>query len=239
MPELSVVIPTTIEDDEDVPAVDYLRRCSYDDYELVIRRDEGASQARNAGIREATSDKLVFLDDDSMPRDGHLRAAAAALSDHDAVAGRVFQPPDAPFADKDLPWYDQGDEPKRTNLLPGCNMAMRKSLLERVGTFNESLPWGHEETDLALRICEETYIYYEPSMVVDHYFAESVWAYWKKSHRHGIADVQWWRVNGTAWHEQFLRSLPVFLPRENLDAVEFVSLVSKRLGRIRGHLFGR
>jgi GT2 family glycosyltransferase len=154
-----------------------------------------------------------------------------------AVAGRVFQPDDAPFSERVLPWYDQGDEPKQTHLVAGCNMAMRRGLFEEIGTFNEDLPWGHEEAELAERICKSHTIHYEPSMVVDHYFAESIWAYWKKSYRHGQADVQLWAVEGTPWRRRLSLSLPLIIPRE--DAVEAVSRMSKRFGRIKALVFGR
>lgn len=234
--DLSVVIPTTVERDQDVDAIRYLQDCKYDDYEVIVRRDEGAVKARNEGIKRANADKIVFLDDDSMPRDGYLEAASKALEEHKAVTGRVLQPDDSPFKGKELPWYDQGDEPKRTELVAGCNMAMRKELLEAVGYFNEELYFGHEETELAERIRQRTYIYYNPEMVIDHYFAESVWDYWRKSYRHGKADVRWWRITNAPWRERLLLSFPLLIPQRE-DSVELISRFVKKFGRINGLLF--
>jgi GT2 family glycosyltransferase len=218
MVELSVVIPTIAEDEEEITAVRYLRQCGHDDYEVIIRRDTGASKARNEGIKQANADKIVFLDDDSMPREGYLDAASEALDAHKAVAGRVFQPDDSPFKYKDLdwpdgfildyrdlPWYDQGEMQKPTKWLPGCNMAMRKSLLEEVGGFDERLHHGHEETVLADRIRRDHTIYYHPEMVVDHSFADSILEYWKKSYRHGKADVHRWNINETPRYKRLMQ----------------------------------
>lgn len=237
MVELSVVIPTMIERDRDVPAIQCLEACQYHDYEVIIRRDDGASQARNEGIRRASADKIVFLDDDSMPRDGYLLEASRALSDHPAVSGRVVQPEDAPFKDKEIPWYDQGDVPKRTELLAGCNMAMRRELLDEIGYFNEKLPYGHEETELAARICREHYIHYNPEMVVVHYFAESIFEYWQKSYRHGKMEVRLWQIQDKPWHERLLLSVPVKIPRGEGE-IELIARMAERIGRVNGLLTG-
>lgn len=236
MVELSVIIPTILEDEREIVALQYLKEDSSEEYEVVIRRDEGATLARNAGVKQASADKIIFLDDDSMPRPGYLEAASDALDEHLAVTGRVFQPPDAPFGDKDLPWYDQGDEPKRTELLAGCNMAMQRKLFETVGGFDEDLYFGHEETELAERICEEHSIHYVPEMVIDHYFAKSILGYWRKAYRHGRADVRLWELKGFPWRERLTLSIPIIIPRNGV--VEAGSRMSRRFGRLNGLLFG-
>ena len=237
MVELTVVVPTIAEDEQDIEVLRYLRRCSYDDYEVVIRRDRGASKARNEGIKRANAEKIVFLDDDSMPREGFLEAASEALDEYEAVTGRVFQPEDAPFKHLELPWYDQGDEPKRTTLVVGCNMAMRKALLEEVGGFDEAYHLGHEETELAERIYRKHDIYYVPDMVVDHYFADSVQNYWRKAYRHGKADVLQWEETNLSWRELLWRTLPVPVP--STDIVQMIAGVTRRLGRIQGLMSNR
>lgn len=237
MVELSVVVPTIAEDEREIEVLRYLYRCDYDDYEVIIRQDPGASKARNEGIKRASADKIVFLDDDSMPREGFLKAASEALDEHEAVTGRVYQPEDAPFKDLDLPWYDQGEEPKRTTLVAGCNMAVRKGLLEEVGGFNEAYHHGHEETELAERICQHHQFHYIPDMVVDHYFADSIWNYWRKAYRHGKADVLQWRKEGLSWSDRLLLALPITHP--NNDIVQMISTIIRRFGRIRGLVSNR
>lgn len=236
MVELSVVIPTIEPDDDSVEALGALRQCTFDDYEVLVRRDDSASLARNEGVKRANGEKIVFIDDDSIPRDGFLAAASEALDEHDAVTGRVVQPDDAPFGDEDLPWYDQGPEPKTTDVVAGCNMAMRRSLFESIGGFNENLPHGHEETELAERIVEETDIYYEPAMVVEHYFAESNVDLLRKTFRHGRATAQWWQLERTPMSKRLRESVPLVIPAPGESAFSILKRLTKRLGRLYGML---
>jgi glycosyltransferase involved in cell wall biosynthesis len=230
MVELSIIIPT-VKPESEIDCLRYLAEQEFDDYEVVIRSDPGASKARNEAIERAAAEKLVFLDDDSMPRPGYLQAASDALDDHDVVAGRVFQPDDAPITYKQLPWYDQGDEGHYTDLIVGCNMAMRKSVIEAVGGFNETFFHGHEETELGRRIGEAFDIYYEPSMVVEHYYAFSVRQYWAKSYRHGKADADWWMVDEVPLSTRVRRCLPVNVLRRR--PVETVAMLALKFGRVR------
>ncbi|MFC6716049.1 glycosyltransferase family 2 protein [Natrialbaceae archaeon GCM10025810] len=258
MVELSVVIATIIENDQDIPAVRHLQQSRYDDYEIIVRRDPGASKARNEGVKEANAEKIVFLDDDSLPQDGYLEAASRSLDDHEAVTGRVFQPDDSPFKYKDLPWpdelpvtyrdlpwYDQGDKPTFTDRVAGCNMAMRKSLLEEIGGFDERLDHGHEETELAERICRDHSIYYDPEMVVEHAFADSIIGYWKKSYRHGKADIRLWEIRNTPRSSRLMQALLVDTVNRSIPklalwiAVESVHHVVRCVGQIDGLLQDR
>lgn len=197
MVAVSVIIPTTRSREADLEPVERLARDGFGEYEIIVRRDDGAAHARNAGIERATGEKLVFLDDDSLPCEGFLRTASVALDAYPAVAGRVVQPTDAPFRNLELPWYDQGAETKRTDLLPGCNMAIRREVIETVGGFDEeTFGWGHEESELAERISQEYDIQYVPELLVEHTYVESFREYVEKSYLLGRADVQWWRLEG-------------------------------------------
>ncbi|WP_142857604.1 glycosyltransferase family 2 protein [Salinigranum halophilum] len=238
MVELSIIIPT-IKPASEIDCLRYLETQDFDDYEVVIRSDPGASKARNEAIKRANAEKLVFLDDDSMPRPGYLQAVSDALDEHDVVAGRVFQPDDAVITYKQLPWYDQGDEGKHTDLIVGCNMAMRKSVLDAVGGFNETFFHGHEETELGRRISEQFDIWYEPSMVVEHYYAFSVRQYWEKSYRHGKADADWWVVDDVPLSTRLRKCLPTdVLRRQPIETVAMLVLTFGRVRRLTAQLLG-
>jgi|AntDeeMetagen134_2_1112570.scaffolds.fasta_scaffold02245_4 GT2 family glycosyltransferase len=197
MVEVSVIVPTILPPGATIEPVERLARDGFDDYEVIVRRDDGAAHARNVGIERAAGEKLVFLDDDSVPCEGFLRAASVALDAYPAVAGRVIQPADAPYRDLELPWYDQGEETKPTDLLPGCNMAIRREVLDTVGGFDEeAFGWGHEESELAERIAHEYAIQYVPELAVEHTYVESFRDFLEKSYLLGRADVRWWRLDG-------------------------------------------
>jgi GT2 family glycosyltransferase len=197
-PELSVIV-VSLDDPDEIPSIRSLRSQAFEDFEVIVRDDEGICTARNAGIKEASADKIVFIDDDAYPRDGYLEAASEALDDHEIVAGRVIHPRDdviSEFVDH----YDQGLTGKTTDTIVGCNMAFKKEVFESVGYFDENLEWGHDETELADRAMTEYDIYYEPEMVVEHLYADGVLDYWEKMYHFGPADLYYGsrRRNGSA-----------------------------------------
>jgi len=84
--ELSVVVPT-IRPRSEIEVIRHLDRCEFEDYEVIVREDVPVTRARNEGYKRATADKILFLDDDSMPRKGYLQAAADTLEDEPFVVG--------------------------------------------------------------------------------------------------------------------------------------------------------
>lgn len=62
-------------------------------------------------------------------------------------------------------------------------MGMRRDALDAVGGWDETMGWGHEEKELAERVLQEYDIYYDPEMVVEHVYAESLRDYWDKKYR--------------------------------------------------------
>lgn len=196
-PELSVVIVTLQDRINDIECLEYLENGTFDDYEIIFRTDKGISRARNEGIKAASADKIVFIDDDAIPTPDYLAEAAAGLDEHPIVAGRVtHNGPDllCDFAEG----YDQGQTPKVTDTLVGCNMAFRREVFETVGYFDENIQWGHDETELVNRALESYHIYYNPQMHVEHPYAESVHGYLKKMWNFGPADVYYGQKSGAS-----------------------------------------
>jgi GT2 family glycosyltransferase len=229
MVAVSVIIPTTLPEGATIEPVERLARDSFDDYELLVRREEGAAHARNVGIERARGEKLIFLDDDSIPCEGYLRTASVALDAYPAVAGRVRQPDDARFADLELPWYDQGGVTKPTDMLPGCNMAIRREVLDSVGGFDEeTFGWGHEESELAERIAQHYEIQYVPELLVEHTYVESFPDYVEKSYLLGRADVRWWRLDGKSLRWLLRQSLNSSIRGET--RLETVRRITQRAG---------
>ena len=238
MVEVSVIVPTTLSDEADIEPVSRLARDEFEEYETIVRRDEGAAHARNVGIERARGEKLVFLDDDSIPCRGYLRTASVALDAYPAVAGRVLQPEDAPFQSLELPWYDQGEETKPTDMLPGCNMAIRREAIESVGGFDEeTFGWGHEESELAERISREYDIQYVPELAVEHTYVESFPDFVRKSYLLGRADVQWWRLEGKSLGWLVRQSLNS--PIRGETRVETVRRLAQRVGWVAETVAGR
>lgn len=180
--DISVVVPT-IRPRSEIEVVKYLDRCSFENYEVIIREDVPVTKARNEGYKRASAEKILFLDDDSMPLDGYLRAASETLEEEMAVAGRTVHPRDDVFAGQLTSHYDFGDDPRYVERFWGCNMGMRREALETVGGWDEDMGWGHEEKELAERVLSEYPIYYDPDMVVEHVYAESLRDFWIKKYK--------------------------------------------------------
>ena len=227
--DLSIVVPT-IRPRSEIEVIEYLDRCSYDAYELIIREDYPVTKARNEGYKQANTDKILFLDDDSMPRDGYLRAASETLETEDAVAGKTVHPRDDLFAGQLTSHYSFGDEPRYVDRFWGNNMGLRREVLDAVGGWDENMGWGHEEKDLARRVCQEYKIYYNPEMIVDHVYAESLFDYWRKHYKLEKETPYLLRKQGFTRGEISVKTLSDLLsPRKYLG--RSIALTLARTGR--------
>lgn len=204
--DISVVVPT-IRPRSEIEVVEYLDRCSFEDYEVLIREDVPVTKARNEGYKRANADKILFLDDDSMPRDGYLKTASEVLTQEPAVAGRTVHPRDDRFAGQLTDHYDFGDEPKYVDRFWGCNMGMRRETLDAVGGWDEDMGWGHEEKELAERVRDQFSIYYTPEMVVDHVYADSLLDYWRKWYNLEKGTPYYYRKQGLSKGEIFTKTV--------------------------------
>jgi len=194
MPDISIIIPTL--DADATLGCESKLRDSPVDAELIVRDDGSASAARNAGIREATTEKLVFLDDDSVPRGDYFQRVSALLDEHPAVTGRIRDTGARYIRPVSSSDYDQGEDGHVTETVVGCNMALRRAVIEDIGGFDERLPYGHEETELVDRLCSAYDVWYSPDLVVDHPFAESLGGYLEKQYRHGREAIPYYAIRG-------------------------------------------
>ncbi|WP_262176661.1 glycosyltransferase family 2 protein [Haloarcula laminariae] len=194
MPDIAIIVPTL--DADRTFGWESTLRDSAVEAELIVRDDGSASAARNAGIREATADKLVFLDDDSVPQGDYFERVSSLLDDHKAVTGRIRDTGAWYIRPVSSSAYDQGEEGHHTDTVVGCNMAVRREVIEDIGGFDERLPYGHEETELIDRLCESYDVWYSPDLVVDHPFADSLSGYLEKQYRHGREAVPYYEIRG-------------------------------------------
>lgn len=146
---------------------------------LVHEPRKGLSNARNCGVRAARGRLLVFTDDDCRLDELYIDNAVR-LDAHDEKlilrGGRVElgDPSDLPLTIKTdrtpRRWNIAMRSARYENLgncLHGCNMMMRRSLLEKVGPFD---PQTVDDTDLICRCyLAGISIEYSPDIVVFHY----------------------------------------------------------------------
>ncbi|HEU4970578.1 MAG TPA: glycosyltransferase [Gaiellaceae bacterium] len=143
-----------------------------------IRAARGLARARNAGLALAEGDVVAFPDDDCTYPAGLLAEVARRLAADESlggISGRVEDESRASSAS----WKRDAADLDRENVWNRVNSAalfLRRSVVERVGTFDERLglgsgePWSSsEEIDYVVRaIGAGARIAYDPSVVVRH-----------------------------------------------------------------------
>jgi len=171
--------------------LDVLRKARHElpfSLQIVDERTPGLSLARNRGLRATRSDLIAFLDDDVWVERGWLDALVEAANRLPAqlFAGRVTldwqsgRPQWASSAVESLlSANDRGSEEREVGLasaLVGANFALRRSVVESVGDFQESLGrrgldlLSGEESELVKRaLTNDLRLYYVPGMAVRHW----------------------------------------------------------------------
>lgn len=118
---------------------------------------QGASYARNVGMRSARGDCFAFCDADDEVAPGWVAAMGRALSEVHVVAGRLDYKKLNPHwlvndqikpLEQDLPCYGI---PPYLAYGSSCNLGFRRSVYQTVGDWDESLH-GAEDTDYCWRI---------------------------------------------------------------------------------------
>jgi GT2 family glycosyltransferase len=121
----------------------------------------GINVARNAAVAATTGELVCFLDDDVEVWPGWLDAllaAAAGLPAHDAFGGPIRPRLEGSrlrsCGREALPItaLDLGGEDRDAEFVWGANMTFRRSALERVGRFDETLAGAGDEEDWQRRL---------------------------------------------------------------------------------------
>ena len=147
---------------------------------------KGLSKARNCGLRAARGELLAFTDDDCRMRGDYVQALLRH-DENDAQpvlrGGRVElgDPTDQPFGIRTGTTARRWQKSTRSDIgslsgaLMGANMAMRKTLVDQVGFFDERFGAGGqfkggEEIDYLYRAyLQDIPIEYAPDMVIYHF----------------------------------------------------------------------
>jgi GT2 family glycosyltransferase len=209
MPEISVIIPTLKPEDE-IESVERLNEQSFTDYEVLVQNENSATKARNEGIRRSSAEKLVFLDDDSLPTEGYLQRVSALLDQESVVTGKIIHPRNDVIR-QFTGHYDQGSEPRYVTRFWGCNAAARKEVFDEVGMWNEDITWGHEEKELAERILTHCPIYYDPELLVYHCYADTIPDFWRKQYKLELQTPYIWELEGVPKSRQYFQTLQTIL----------------------------
>ena len=151
---------------------------------------------RNAGVREARADLVIFLDDDAVPAPGFVAGHLAAHRDggHQFVCGNV-RFPDAWIAESNYflfrdsrhlgparPEVDLEDVPYHMIVVMNCSFR-REDVLNRVGLVSEEFQrYGGEDYEFGYRVARAGLkIRFAPDATVEHHeHGGSIRQYMKK-----------------------------------------------------------
>lgn len=145
--------------------------------------EQGLSNARNRGIKEAKGEYLIYLDDDVELNKDYFEVLDSILLDSSisVVGGKVL-----PFNVEIPSWlpneyfylvsiFSPSEEAQITKYLMGANFIVRKNIAEKIGGFdtrlgrNGSKLAGGEEVDFLNRIyAHNDIIFYSPKLIVYH-----------------------------------------------------------------------
>lgn len=155
---------------------------------ILTQTAEGLNLARNAGLENSTGEIIAYTDGDCVVSSDWLRKIVANFADPNvgAVGGNVegylkdnlF----AQYADNSvirvMPFSPRKvilDHLRPFLYTPGCNMAFRRSALEKAGLFNPKIRNGFDEFEALERIIRGGYkIVFDPEVLVRHYHRSSL-----------------------------------------------------------------
>ena len=159
------------------------------DIQIINNHDNlGFAKACNQGARSARGRHLVFLNNDTIPKEGWLRALIqeADASPEVGVVGSKLLYEDGTIQHAGvvrdsrhfLPYHAYksfaGDHPavnqrREFQIVTAACLLIKRSVFEEVGGFDEGYQNGFEDADLCLKVRERGYtVVYQPRSVVVH-----------------------------------------------------------------------
>ncbi|NJL38860.1 MAG: glycosyltransferase family 2 protein [Leptolyngbyaceae cyanobacterium SM1_4_3] len=186
--EFEIIVVDNNSGDETPTVVERLTRLSAAPVRYVFEPKQGLSYARNAGVAQASSEIVAFLDDDAEADLGWLAALLEiydTVSDALAVGGKIL-----PIWEVERPawigddrlrslslidWGDESRPLKWPERIIGANCSFRKQTFRDVGLFATDLGrrgeemLGNEDTEIQERIHElNKLVFYHPEAIVYH-----------------------------------------------------------------------
>lgn len=171
---------------------------AYDSIRYLSVEHGGLSAARNAGAATATGEILAYTDDDCIAEPDWLKWIVRLFSEDAMIgcAGGPNIPPQAETAIQAQVAAAPGGpahvllSDTRAEHLPGCNLAVRKSVFDAVGGFNPVFRSAGDDVDFCWRVLAAGYeLGFHPTAFVWHHRRFSYGAYFKQQIGYGKAEA--------------------------------------------------
>ena len=182
------------------------------EYQVIFVDNGGLSRARNIGWENATGEIVAYLDDDAYPDPQWLKHLVWTFlnSTHSGVGGPNIPPVESSFVAQCVANSPGGPNhvllgDELAEHIPGCNMAFRRSALQRVSGFDPTFRIAGDDVDLCWRLQErgET-LGFSPAAMVWHHRRTSVRRYLQQQNQYGRAEAmlsrKWPQKFNTAGH---------------------------------------
>ena len=176
--ELIVVDNNSTDDTKHV--ADEFSRIFSTNFRYFTERKQGAAYARNKGFENSIGEIIAVIDDDCIVDDAWLSALAREFASDSVLSvlgGRVelYDGKAKPVSIRPSRTREVFDSPDQLfSLIPGCNMAFRREVYERVGGFDTWFGPGArippaEDVDFIYRAYKAGFkILYSPDVLVYH-----------------------------------------------------------------------
>jgi GT2 family glycosyltransferase len=174
-PDEILVIDQTLQHE---PQTEYaLARMEEEGFLRVIRLPQPSiTHAMNVGVRESTSDVLLFLDDDIIPGASLIAAHKQAQGESGIVAGQVLQPGEQPLAsDCEDGFRFCSNRRRYVAELMGGNFSIRRNVAIRLGGFDENfvrVAYRFEAEFASRALAAGEKILFEPAASIRHLKAQ-------------------------------------------------------------------
>jgi glycosyltransferase involved in cell wall biosynthesis len=159
----------------------------------------GPGAARNAGVRAASGDRILFCDADDEVGDGWLSAMAEGLREHPFVAARLEHSRLNTWSglrqQAAQPGLLQSSPPFVVPYMMTCALGVRRSVHESVDGFDEAYRDSGEDRDYCYRIQLGGHpLTLVPGAVVHYRHRETVRATYRQARGYGRGHVQMYRA---------------------------------------------
>jgi GT2 family glycosyltransferase len=169
----------------------------YDYLHLISQENKGLSAARNVGIAAASGEIVAFTDSDCVADPDWLTYMVDKFlsSGLCAVGGPNFPPPEDSLVPSCVAVSPGGPthvllSDEVAEHIAGCNMAVRREVLQEIGGFDPLFRAAGDDVDLCWRLQDKGYtIGFSPAAVVWHFRRNTVAAYLKQQRGYGKAEA--------------------------------------------------